>query len=151
LDGSQSINDDDKTIEALLKTTNLLSKTILLVNKSDLPQELGENMLPAANNILHISCKAGAGLDPLEEAILATCGENSADEGLIFVNDRHCAALKCADSAISEAETALSANASSEIVAFHIREAMDNLGEITGDTTDEEILERIFSNFCIGK
>ncbi len=150
LDGSQPLNDDDRAIERLLAAQGLFTKTILIINKADLPQKLEEPAMPGVRAVVRISCLQGLGLEPLEESIVQCAGDAAAGPELIFVNERHCAALTGADRAIAEAQAAL-ATASADILAFHIREALDCLGEITGDTADEEILSKIFSNFCIGK
>jgi tRNA modification GTPase len=151
IDGSTPADGDDKAIGELLQAAGLLSKTSILINKADLPAALEEGQLPPAARILHISCLNGLGLDAVERALGAIAEELASAPDLIFVNERHCDALRRADASLAETEAALSVKATEDILAFHVREALDCLGEITGDTADEEILDRIFSNFCIGK
>ena len=73
----------------------------------------------------------------------------SADD--ILVSARHAAALERAKDAIKSASLKIEANEPSELAASDLREALDALGEIVGKTDHEQILDRIFSKFCIGK
>ena len=67
------------------------------------------------------------------------------------MNIRHIDALERVEKALRGAADALGSGHSEEIPALHLREALNSLGEITGETANEEILESIFSNFCVGK
>ncbi len=66
-------------------------------------------------------------------------------------NPRHAEALERAREALRRAHASAEAGAPGEIVSFELREALQALGEVTGETVDEDLLERIFSRFCIGK
>jgi len=151
VDGSQPLNSDDNSVGALIRETSLLARTIILVNKNDLPQQINTTPLPAANKIINISCTKASGLDSIGRSIVECVTDAPAGPEIIMVNERHCSALKNADLALSEAENAIAQGATEDLLAFHVREALDYLGEITGATADEEILSKIFSNFCIGK
>jgi len=84
--------------------------------------------------------------------ITAKAGINglSGDEALL-VNERHRAALAGAAGALDEAMESVRCGGGEEITALHLREALDLLGEITGESATEDILNTIFSNFCVGK
>ena len=74
-----------------------------------------------------------------------------ASEEVIITSVRHRDALERAEEALDGALNALREGLSPELTAVEVREALDAIGLITGETTDEEILDRIFSKFCIGK
>lgn len=150
LDGSMGLTVDDR--EFLLKMT---SKPMLpVLNKSDLPQRLDEKsllgLLPEGTPpAIRISAKYGDGLDRLTTSIrsliLATPAEESPEAMILHLHQK--TALEKAAAGLARACGGLS----TEFIALEIREALDALGEITGRTTPEEILDRIFANFCIGK
>jgi tRNA modification GTPase len=93
------------------------------------------------------------GIDELKNAIADDAGkgrqENSAT--VMITNMRHKLALEKAYGNIRKAEESIANGMSPEFAAFDLREAMDSLKEITGQKIDNEILDKIFSSFCIGK
>jgi tRNA modification GTPase len=102
---------------------------------------------------LPLSAKTGEGIDALRAAIRAQLIESGADstDGVVVTNVRHQAALVRARESLAQAEESVSDGMANELVAVDIRAAADALGEITGIITTDEILEQIFSTFCIGK
>jgi tRNA modification GTPase len=136
-------------------------KRILVLNKSDLPDGLNlasepeaiENRGTQYSAILRISCLTGEGLEPLKDAIknLAWSGEIQAEMLEIMINSRHQDALERAREASLRTIDALTNGASIELAALDLRIAVNAIGEIVGQTTTENLLDVIFSQFCIGK
>jgi tRNA modification GTPase len=100
---------------------------------------------------LLVSAVTGEGLDALRSAVAARLGLVEAD-GELLVLERHREALAAAASSLREAvELARSDGGAPELVAVRVREALSALGAITGETATEELLDRIFATFCVGK
>jgi len=152
IDGSENITSDDSKIMAELKD----KETILIINKSDLPQRVEidkiKKYLPH-KPIINLSATQGTGLNELKKTIkeLFFAGKILSTDEPIITNIRHKTALKSALKNINTALNALENNLSFEFVAIDLRELLDNLGVIVGETINEDILEEIFSKFCIGK
>ncbi len=100
---------------------------------------------------LTISALTGEGLGCLRKLIRERVMEVSDPESGVVTHARHVAALRRAGEALDRGTVALGDGLPREVVAVELREAADALAEIVGDTTSEEILDRIFSRFCIGK
>lgn len=145
LDASQPLGAEDMMLVEKLRE----SKAVLVLNKCDLPRMMGD---VSGFGIKHVSlsAKTGHGIDGLKEAVFASSPGATAAEGVLVANLRHRKALEAAGKALGEGISALGA-APLEITAMELREALDRLGEIVGAVTTEDILERIFSEFCIGK
>ena len=149
-DGSRGAEDDDLE---LLKRIDA-KKAVIAVNKCDLSEKLKlEDIGNAGGRYIHISALTGVGLDELKSAIFefATGARGCEKEGIVVSNVRHKLALDRATSAIGMAADALASGLPLEIFSMELREAADSVGEITGVVTTEEILDKIFSDFCIGK
>ena len=127
-------------------------KTIVVCNKSDLPRRWA---LPAEANrpAVEVSCRTGAGLETLKNAIqnAVWSGEIKAEMLQVMINARHQDALRRAREATQRALDALAADATLELVAMDLRMGMNAVGEVVGKTTTEDLLDSIFSQFCIGK
>ena len=146
LDGSTELHDTDRDLIESSPAEN----TLLVVNKSDLPRKI--DLQISGRTMIYLSAKKGDGLDELKQKIVDTAlyGEirGSAE---IVTNTRHVHALEKALISINSFMSASLENISPEFLAIELRDALDSLGEILGITTPEDILNRIFSNFCIGK
>ncbi len=123
---------------------------LLVLNKSDLPEDSGWQAHPEA---LRISCRNKTGLDALEEAILRALPANlpRGSASLIAINARHRVALAHASSSCRLALDNLRAGQPPEIIALDLHEALSHLGAVIGATDTEDILGEIFRSFCIGK
>lgn len=156
IDGSSPLSEADQSIAAFARSLGEKTHCIAVVNKSDLPQRLAAaDLSPLVTGwpCVSVSAAAGDGLPALEEAIFS-CLEDKGlppPDGPIVTSERHAAALRKTAGHLSEAVSAVQNNKTEEIVALHLREALSALGEITGETATEEILENIFSRFCVGK
>ena len=120
-----------------------------LMNKSDL---LGKSPSTAKNEVLLISAKTGQGIDVLKKKILETVGWSGAQEGAIVARRRHLDCLERAEEHIARSEQfAVNGNKSLELFAEELFLAQNHLGQITGKLLPDDLLGKIFSQFCIGK
>ena len=131
-------------------------KRILVRNKTDLPAKLVlPAVLTAQPGTLHLelSCLSGQGVEALKDAIksLVWAGKIEAEMLQVAINSRHQDALNRARATARLATEALLAGATLELVAMDLRIAANAVGEIVGKTTTEDLLDSIFSAFCIGK
>jgi len=122
----------------------------VIYNKIDLTDR--EPVLQAANgdHELWLSAKTGAGLEVLREH-LKTCMGYHGSEGTLMARQRHLEALGQAAAALAAADEQLTVSRAGELAAEELRHAQNALGEITGEFSNEALLGRIFSSFCIGK
>lgn len=152
LDSSKELGDEDKAILAELRD----KKAIIILNKADLPVVTHPEEIIAVSpdkKIVRISALLESGLDELKHTIkgMFFSGKFITSEGLLITNLRHKEALKKASQSMDKALQALKDNLSLEFVSLDLREALDSLGLIIGQTVTEDILAEIFSCFCIGK
>jgi len=141
--------------EALIAARLAGRKGILLLNKcdrpapSDAPQP--EKLWPQAES-LRVSAKTGDGIDLFEKLLEdKLSGEDSPADVPLITSARHHAALSGAAAALMRAIAAINSGLESEFTACELRDALTALADITGATGNEELLEDIFSRFCIGK
>ena len=127
-------------------------KRIIVCNKTDLPGKLylPDNLSVSIVNVCSVS---GEGIEPLKDAIksLVWAGEIKAEMLQVAINSRHQDVLKRARSAIRQAGDALRNDLTLELVAIDLRIAANAVGEVVGKTTTDDLLDSIFSTFCIGK
>jgi tRNA modification GTPase len=127
-------------------------KRILVRNKTDLPVKLN---LPEkiSGPVVDVCCLSGQGIETLKEAIknLVWAGKIEARMLQVMINSRHQEALGRARAATVRTLDALRADATLELVALDLRIAVNAVGEIVGKTATEDLLDSIFSQFCIGK
>jgi tRNA modification GTPase len=129
---------------------------VVVINKIDLPQKIelekAKKLLPG-KKIIKISALYGNGLDSLEKYIgrMLWKGEIVSPQTVIVTRARHKEALLQAQESIKKVVESLNSKMSEEFLALDLKAALDNLGEIIGETTSEDILDKIFSEFCIGK
>lgn len=148
LDASQPLtSEDQRLLEELAGRPALVVK-----NKADLPEELKLEARPGQRAV-SVSCVTGAGLESLKDAIrdAVWAGEVRADMVQAMINSRHQDALRRAAEAIRRTLEGLAAELTLELVAMDLRIAVNAVGEIVGKTTTEDLLDSIFSQFCIGK
>lgn len=103
-------------------------------------------------NVLYISAKEDIGIDTLKDKLRSTVDTSSLDSSSVVVsNMRHYETLSLANEALRDAKRALAMQLSGDLISEDIRRIIRHLGEITGDITSDDILQSIFSKFCIGK
>ena len=124
-------------------------KYIQVVNKIDKITSIDTQ---TADSPLQISAKCNIGIDSLRTA-LRKCTDTSHlnSSSVVVTNMRHYAALEKASESLEAALTAMDNNLPSDLLSEDIRQTLHHLGEITGDITSDDILQTIFSKFCIGK
>ena len=148
IDGSESLTEEDHQV--LSEAVN--RRYIIALNKSDLAGFSDTRITDDLSSIVSVSAKTAAGLDRLRAAILEPFTNGNANgEGLLITNARHHDLLTRTIDAIRSSENLLLDRASEEIILVGLLNALRYLGEITGETTSDEILGKIFSTFCIGK
>lgn len=146
LDGSQDLNQEDQ--EILMQVSDLLH--LIGINKIDLKNKL--NFHKIASKTIKFSAKTGKGLEKLEKAIIEPFHSQELDQAGFFISDaRHNDLLLRSKIEIETSINLLDQKVSEEIVLIGLHNALRFLGQITGETTTEEMLTRIFSTFCIGK
>jgi tRNA modification GTPase len=149
IDGSTPFGAEDQAI-----LTAIGSKSLIVVrNKSDLPVDA---VLPAdlSAPVVAISTVTGAGIGELRDAITAAFMHGTAIDGREFVaisRARHRDALLKARDSLQLFVGNLQAGVNMELLPIDLRDALDAVGEVTGETTVDDVLDRIFSSFCIGK
>lgn len=137
----------------------LAAKPVLVaLNKSDRPARTNaaevEALLDGApRRVVAVSATGGEGLDALRAGLAELLGADAAAGGLAGAvgNLRHADALERAREALERAAEAAAAHQPGEIVALELRESLGALGEVTGRSVGEDLLDRIFSKFCVGK
>jgi len=150
LDVSRQLDGDDLRIAKEVEGKNF----IVVLNKCDLPEKIDIPESFTVNRVLRISTKTGEGIDHLGQSIhdfFIHGRDVDRREYVALSNVRHRDALvKCA-AALKCFMANEKAGTAREILAVDLREALQAIGEVTGKTTSEEVLERIFERFCIGK
>jgi tRNA modification GTPase len=126
---------------------------MVLVNKADLADEVGSDAALAGHSSYKISAKTGWGVEMVKSALRAqlVSGSFEAAESVTVTNVRHRDALRRAGESLGQALESVQCGMAGELISIDVRAAADALGEITGAITTDEILGRIFSEFCIGK
>ncbi len=152
VDGSVPLEESDREIAGLVGK----KPAVLVVNKTDLAAQPADpqldSLLPDAPRV-HISALRQEGIDRLESALLelAFGGQVVASETPLVSNPRHKALLERALEHVRAAVAGQQADLPPDLVSIDVRAAVEALGEITGETVTEDLLDTIFSNFCIGK
>jgi tRNA modification GTPase len=127
-------------------------KLVLVGNKKDLLKDASILENKQFNEVVFISAKEKDNIKALENILYQkVAGEGLHKEGTIVTNARHVASLKKLSLALNDIETGLQLNVTGDLLALDIRQALHYLGTITGQITNEDQLDFIFSKFCIGK
>jgi tRNA modification GTPase len=154
LDASEPLHAEDVKLLAEFA----VKKRILVRNKIDLPVKLefkSEIRNPKSEMVpvVDVCSKTGDGLEQLKDAIkaLVWSGSITAEMAQVTINSRHQDALKRASGSLRLALEAMRGDASLEFVALDLRQGIAAVGEIVGKTTTEDLLDAVFSQFCIGK
>ena len=135
-------------------------KVILLHNKIDLSksnenefdQILSKALIPEfTTTIIPISAKDQTGIETLKKELSSYVENLKTDESTVITNQRHFEALQKSLQSVRNVKTALTQSFHTELLAYELRYALEHLGEISGEFTNDEVLGNIFSKFCIGK
>ena len=151
-DSSKPLDAEDLEILNLIKN----KKTIILLNKTDLEQVISEDddrLTSVTSNILKISALNKTGIEELYDKIseMFNLDEINLDNEVLITNLRHKNIISKAKKNALNAKNALENDMPIDIIAIYIRQILDDLGEITGEVVTEDIINEIFSKFCLGK
>jgi tRNA modification GTPase len=153
VDGSRELDSDDLEIFGEIEE----KKKTVVINKKDLLPRISLEEVKRRfidDPVVHISALKNEGIDDLKKVIYTSLVHKdvrTTPEHLIVANVRHKMALARVGDNLLKARKGLEEGTSLEFIAFELRSALDALGELVGETTDEEVLNRIFEKFCIGK
>lgn len=148
-DNSRELDSED--IELLESAKNV--PAVAIINKTDLEQKLDINYISnIISNIVYVSAKSGEGHEELVKAVEKIAGtENLNPSEGILSNERQRLAVSNALSSIKEAKDALSLGMTFDAVTVSLEDAISQLLELTGEKASDEIIDRVFHNFCVGK
>jgi tRNA modification GTPase len=149
LDGARKFHVDDLCLAGSYGS----KKSIQVINKSDLRHKLKLPAVFPQSVVVHVSALTGNGLEQLKDSIesIALSGAGGSLQADVVINERHSDALRRVIDALKLATHEFRNGVSHEIVAQQLRIGLNALGEIVGKTATEDILDKIFSTFCIGK
>jgi len=156
-DASERLTEADETFLNELggKTRILVRNKIDLPVKLELPSEfrVSRHASPVTSPVVNVCCLSGHGIEALKDAIkeLVWSGEIKAEMLQVMINSRHQDALNRARAATQRTIDALRDDVTLELAALDLRIAVNAIGEIIGKTATEDLLDSIFSQFCIGK
>lgn len=151
-DSSKDLTDEDLEILELIKN----KKSIILLNKSDLNAKINENdsrFTEITDNIIKISALNKTGIDLLYEKIsnMFNLNEINLDNDILITNIRHKNIISKSLDNVKKSKEALEMNLPIDIITIYIKNVLEDLGEITGEVVTEDIINEIFSKFCLGK
>ncbi len=151
IDGSKPIDHEDKEALDMIRSISN-DKYILLINKNDLPKaEIDAKFEHQFDKVCSISAKTGDGFETLETTLVDSATRDDV-ESLVAINKvRHRDALLKTREFLQHAQDSLKNNLSPEYVSMDIRAALNSLAELAGEVTTDDILNDIFSSFCVGK
>ncbi|MBW1801237.1 MAG: tRNA uridine-5-carboxymethylaminomethyl(34) synthesis GTPase MnmE, partial [Deltaproteobacteria bacterium] len=152
IDQSRPLNRDDRRILSRVRK----DRTLLVINKIDLPSGLERDIRSGALadfHVVNISALTGEGIEGLRHAIRDRILMDQNDPGVpeVVPNLRHKEALTEASRCFKQAALNTRGGAPLEIIAMDLSSGLDALSELVGETSTDDVLEKIFSRFCIGK
>ncbi|PAB00325.1 tRNA uridine-5-carboxymethylaminomethyl(34) synthesis GTPase MnmE [Enterococcus canintestini] len=152
LNQSEALTEADLELLALTQDT----KRIILLNKTDLPAKLEQEKLQTVAGdtpIFAVSVLQNEGLDQLEQAIadLFFAGQTGEKDASYISNTRHIALLEKASQALGDVVAGIEAGMPVDLVQIDMTRCWDFLGEIVGDSVQDELITQLFSQFCLGK
>lgn len=151
IDASKDLNEDDEEILNIVTP----EKTIIILNKLDLVPKIDEKteIIKNFENVIKISALKKEGIEDLYNKIteLFNLDVINIDNEIVITNERHKKIIKDAIINLNKSKEALKNNMPIDIIAIGLKDVLTNLGEITGEEASEEIINEIFSRFCLGK
>ena len=153
LDNSQPLTVEDQ--ELLRETAD--SKRMIILNKTDLPTQLDQAKLAELvdlKDVLSMSVLQQSGVEQLEQRIAKMFfneGIESSQNSVMVTNARHIGLLNQAKQALTDVQTGLAAGMPVDLVQIDMTRCWEFLGQITGDSYEDELLDQLFSQFCLGK
>jgi tRNA modification GTPase len=149
VDGSVPLTSDDRELLSAVGD----HKHVVVLNKADLPTAVETDTVLADHPTYAVSAKTGLGVETVKAVLRAQLVSGGSDtvDGVTVTNVRHRDALRRTRESLGQALESVQCGMAGELISIDVRAAADALGEITGVITTDEILGRIFSEFCIGK
>ena len=148
LDSSCPLESEDREIIDKVKD----KKYVVLMNKNDLEKKISDEDIKDLKNVIYISAKTGFGIDELKEKVKELFFNGEVDsESMIISNNRHKQALYRALENCQEALDRVKSNEYLDLISIYVTSALKALGEITGSELEEDLINKIFSEFCVGK
>lgn len=149
VDGSVPLTSDDRELLSAVEDR----KHVVVLNKADLAKAVETDITLADHPTYAVSAKTGLGVETVKAVLRAQLVSGGLDtvDGVTVTNVRHRDALRRARESLGQALESVQCGMAGELISIDVRAAADALGEITGAITTDEILGRIFSEFCIGK
>ncbi len=146
LNNNEEITKEEKDLLEKLEE----KKKIIVINKIDLENKLDKNIL---DNYIEISAKENIGIEKIKDEIkrLFSLGKLETNDLTYMSNARSISLLEKSLNNINDAINEINNNTPIDIVEFHLKDAWNNLGEIIGETYTDELLDELFSRFCLGK
>ena len=144
---------DSKLVKAEVQALSYSGKMLLILNKSDLTNTTLSDASIKEMGFPTLICSAmeGYNIKELKAKMSEMVIQEEITDGSILTNQRHYDALVKTGEAISAVEAGLDNQLSGDLLAIHIKDALYQIGLITGEISTDDLLENIFSSFCIGK
>ncbi len=151
-DSSEDLTKEDLEILDLIKN----KKTIIILNKSDLKQKIdekNEKLTKVSSDIIKISALNKTGIEKIYDKIteLFNLNEINLDQDIVITNLRHKNLISKAIESVKKAKETMEQDMPLDIIAIFIKDILEDLGNITGEIVTEDIINEIFSKFCLGK
>lgn len=151
VDGSKDIDENDKEILEIIKN----KKVIVLLNKTDIDRVVNIEQLNEIpkEDIIEFSAKAGLGMDELEEKIkdMFYSGEITFNDQIYITNARHKEALENSYNSLLKVKESVDAGMPEDFYSIDLMDAYEQLGLIIGESVEDDLVNEIFSKFCMGK
>ena len=155
LDPSQPVSEEDRQLIDMIQGR----QAIVIINKTDAVSNIKEKLSAQGiagdllDSAVYISAKTGDGISDLEDRIenIVTGGRMRREEDVLVTNVRHANLIEKAIDELGEALRMIKAGEALDLIEINIRTAFDALGEITGETASGEVIDEVFSRFCLGK
>ncbi|WP_314347277.1 tRNA uridine-5-carboxymethylaminomethyl(34) synthesis GTPase MnmE [Fusobacterium massiliense] len=150
IDSSRDLDEEDFKIYDIINT----DKVIGILNKIDIKKELDLSKFPKINKWIKVSALEKLGIDNLEDEIyhyIMNGDVEDSSQKLVITNVRHKSALEKTNEALLNILSTINMGLPMDLMAVDIKDALDSLSEVTGEISSEDLLDHIFSNFCVGK
>ncbi|MCS5420799.1 MULTISPECIES: tRNA uridine-5-carboxymethylaminomethyl(34) synthesis GTPase MnmE [Psychrilyobacter] len=150
VDGSRELSEEDLRVHNSIHS----EKVVGILNKIDIEQKIDLSKLDKVGRWIEISAKENIGIAKMEEEIYSYIVSGKVEDSsqtLVITNIRHRSALVKTKEAIENIFETINMGLPMDLIAVDLKEALDALSEVTGEISSEDVLDHIFSNFCVGK
>ncbi|MGL4393247.1 MAG: tRNA uridine-5-carboxymethylaminomethyl(34) synthesis GTPase MnmE [Fusobacteriaceae bacterium] len=150
IDSSEKLSDEDFKIYEKIKAENVIG----ILNKIDMQKKVDLTSFTKIKNWIEISARENIGIEEMEEKIYRfVVGEKVEDSSqkLVITNIRHKSALEKTKDSVNNIFETIEAGLPMDLIAIDLKMALDSLSEVTGEISNEDLLDHIFKNFCVGK